>query len=266
MTIERPMFPPRENETYEPVDPTRRRFLSTAAGIAAGGTALALAVVPANAVSVSSPTLTEPPDRHVLESYGAWLHMERRLLCRELYPHMCKDAERFIFADNAGFDWHFCGRGDLEWDQGPQPSSRAVAVLDLAGVDWRRRQPNHPDLYAVDNGDRPPLPANWPQVDGELRQAFDDIVEMDAAIATLHKQHGDDADSRDDYLECQDMRDDAIATLIDVRASSTAGIMAKASALQLKVLFEDYERHQEIALSLADDLIALGSVEGGSHA
>jgi hypothetical protein len=52
------------------------------------------------------------------------------------------------------------------------------------------------------------------------------------------------------------MRDDAIATLITVRASSTAGIMAKASALQLKVLFEDHERHQEIALSLADDLIA----------
>jgi hypothetical protein len=142
---------------------SRRNFLTTAAGIAAGGTALALAAVPASAVSVS---LTEPPDRHVLESYAAWLHMERRLLCRELYPHMGSAAERFIFADNAGFDWHFCGRGDLEWDQGPQPSSRAAAVLDLAGVDWRRRQPNHPDLYAVDNGGRPPLPANWPQVDG----------------------------------------------------------------------------------------------------
>jgi hypothetical protein len=188
--------------------------------------------------------------------------MERRLLCLELYPHMGSQAEQVIFADNAGYDWHFCGRGDLEWNQGPQPSSRAAAVLDLVGVDWRQRQPNHPDHYAVDNGDRPPLPANWPQVDGDLRQAFDDIVEMDAAIATLHKKHGDDADSRDDYQECQEMRDGAIATLIDVRALSTAGIMAKASALQLDVLFEDYEMHQQIALSLADDLIALGSVEG----
>jgi hypothetical protein len=38
--------------------------------------------------------------------------------------------------------------------------------------------------------------------------------------------------------------------------------MAKASPLQLDDLFEDYESHQEIALSLADDLIALGSVKG----
>jgi hypothetical protein len=29
----------------------------------------------------------------------------------------------------------------------------------------------------ADNGDRPPLPTNWPRVDGELRQAFDDFVE-----------------------------------------------------------------------------------------
>ena len=94
--------------------------------------------------------------------------------------------------------------------------------------------------------------------DGELRQALDDLVEMDAALEALHTKHGDDADSRDDYLECQDMRDDAIATLIDVRASSTAGIMAKASALQLNALFEDYESHQAIALSLAEDLTALG--------
>jgi hypothetical protein len=38
MTIERPMFPP--------VDPTRRHFLSQAAGVAAGGTVLALATIP----------------------------------------------------------------------------------------------------------------------------------------------------------------------------------------------------------------------------
>ena len=38
-----------ENTTALPVDPTRRRFLSTAAGIAAAGTALALAIPPAAA-------------------------------------------------------------------------------------------------------------------------------------------------------------------------------------------------------------------------
>jgi len=72
-----------------------------------------------------------------------------------------------------------------------------------------------------------------PQVDGELTEAFAVIVEMDAAIEALHKQYGDDADSRDDYLECQDKRYDAIDTLIDVPASSKAGIKAKATALQM---------------------------------
>src|SRR4051812_38626205 len=43
MTIERPMFPP--------VDPTRRRFLSTTAGIATAGATLALAGPPARAVA-----------------------------------------------------------------------------------------------------------------------------------------------------------------------------------------------------------------------
>ena len=37
------------------------------------------------------------------------------------------------------------------------------------------------------------------------------------------------------------------------------GIKAKASALQLDELFADYEAHQQIALSLAEDLTALGS-------
>jgi hypothetical protein len=38
-----------KNTTAAPVDQTRRRFLSTAAGIAAGGTVLALAASPASA-------------------------------------------------------------------------------------------------------------------------------------------------------------------------------------------------------------------------
>jgi hypothetical protein len=36
------------------------------------------------------------------------------------------------------------------------------------------------------------------------------------------------------------------------------GIKAKASALQLDELFTDFESHQQIALSLAEDLTALG--------
>jgi hypothetical protein len=97
-----------------------------------------------------------------------------------------------------------------------------------------------------------------PQVDGELRQSSNDIVEIDAAIDRLQKKYGDAADSRDDYHELEARRDDAIVTLIRVPASSMVGIKAKASALQLDRLFEDYEMHQQVALSLAEDLIALG--------
>ena len=94
--------------------------------------------------------------------------------------------------------------------------------------------------------------------DGELRQASDDLVEIDAAIERLHKKYGDDADSRDDYRELEERRNDAIGTLSSVPASSMIGIKAKASALQLDELFIDFESHQQIALSLAEDITALG--------
>ena len=97
-----------------------------------------------------------------------------------------------------------------------------------------------------------------PQGDGELRQASNDLVEIDAAIDRLHKSYGDDADSRGDYHELEARRDDAIGTLSSVPASSMIGIKAKASALQLDELFLDFESHREIALSLAEDLTALG--------
>ena len=97
-----------------------------------------------------------------------------------------------------------------------------------------------------------------PQVDGELRQALNDLVEIDAAIERLHKKYGDDADSRGDYRELEERRNDAIGTLSSVAASSMIGIKAKASALQLDELFIDFESHQQIALSLAEDITALG--------
>jgi hypothetical protein len=55
MTIERPMFPP--------IDPTRRRFLSQAAGVAAGGAVLALATIPPAlaAAAQASPLDQEDP-------------------------------------------------------------------------------------------------------------------------------------------------------------------------------------------------------------
>jgi hypothetical protein len=64
--------------------------------------------------------------------------------------------------------------------------------------DWRLPKPDM-GLNQQDTGDRPPLPPWWHEVDGELSQAFENLVATDAALASLLKTHGDDADSRDDY-------------------------------------------------------------------
>jgi len=164
---------------------------------------------------------------------------------------MGKHAEKFVYGGNAGFDWHFSGRGELNWDEEPQPSSRAATILDLVGVDWRNYVPA---VDHLDNGERQPLPANWPEVDGELRQAFEDLVTADSDIDRIHNEHGDEADSRDDYAATNEKRNDSIYTLITVAASSMVGIQAKATALRLRRTFEDFESHQSIALSLADDI------------
>jgi|ERR1700680_1780661 hypothetical protein len=52
MTLARPMFPP--------VDPTRRRFLSQAAGVAAGGAVPALAIIPPASVLAAPAGLPDP--------------------------------------------------------------------------------------------------------------------------------------------------------------------------------------------------------------
>jgi hypothetical protein len=141
----------------------------------------------------------------------------------------------------------------------PQPSSRAATVLDLVGVDWRQPKRDM-GLNHVDSGKRPALPSRWPQVDGELLQAFDDLLAADRALAGLCETYGDDVDSRDDYMELEERRNDCIAVLVTVPALSMAGVQAKASALRLKVMIDDRSQHQQIAVSLADDLVALGPV------
>lgn len=55
MTYARPMFPP--------VDPTRRRFLSATAGLAAGGAALAVAMPPGPATAATDATFGLPVSR-----------------------------------------------------------------------------------------------------------------------------------------------------------------------------------------------------------
>ncbi len=119
----------------------------------------------AAAVPVAAPAMSLAPsagtDRRALEAYASWLLMERRILCGELWPHMGAKAEDYDWFDNAGHGWHFHGDGD--WRDLPQPSSRAAAVLDLVGVDWRQPKRDM-GLNHEDTSDRPELPPGWPAV------------------------------------------------------------------------------------------------------
>jgi hypothetical protein len=84
---------------------------------------------------------------------------------------------------------------------------------------------------------------------------------QDGAIDRLHRQFGDDADGRGDYLLAEEERYKALDTLTDVRSKTLYGMAAKAEALTERSLIEDYGRHGQIATSLATDLLRyLGKV------
>jgi hypothetical protein len=159
----------------------------------------AAAVVTATpAIASAAPATT---DRRALESYASWLFMERRLLCLELYPDMGVEAERYDFAQNAGYGWHF--NGEQDWRAVPQPSSRAARVLELVGVDWRAVA--HPEWEYTDSGRRPSIAGFW-AVDAELICAVCEMQTLDLALNGLHDQFGEGADDRDDYNQIEARR------------------------------------------------------------
>jgi hypothetical protein len=65
-------------------------------------------------------------------AYAEWLFNERRLLMRELFPGM-KFMDRFVPWTRASC-FHFPSEGK-NWDELPQPSSRAHLVMRTVGVD-----------------------------------------------------------------------------------------------------------------------------------
>jgi hypothetical protein len=205
---------------------------------------VALPIVAALPVAAPAMTSTSTTDRRALEAYASWLFMERRILCGELWPRMGTKAERHVSLQNAGADWHF--RGDGDWRDLPQPSTRAAAVLDLVGIDWRQDR----EVSYEDTGERPQLPAGWPGIDSDLVHAAHDIQAIDDALDDLHRRYGDDADSREDYLTLADRRLENITTLIGTPARSMVGVRRGKTAQHNRRLL----RHRQLADSLADDL------------
>jgi hypothetical protein len=220
----------------------------------------------AAAVPIASPAMSSAPatdtDRRALEAYASWLLMERRILCGELWPDEGAQAERYDWHDNAGAGWHLRGRGDLAWNEGPQPSSRAAAVLDLVGVDWRQPKRDM-GLNHEDSGARPPLPARWPELDGELTNAYEEIVSLDVKISVFCDTISDeDRETHQGYLDAEDARFEAIDRLIEIPARSWKGIKAKASALNMRQILDDSQRTRGLGESLADDVLRLSAMLG----
>jgi hypothetical protein len=76
-----------------------------------------------------------PITRDLLYSYGAFLLMERRILAHELFPE--GGWVRDFFLDHNGttkaVERFYFPLGQ-RWDERPMPSTRAVAILNAAGV------------------------------------------------------------------------------------------------------------------------------------
>jgi hypothetical protein len=225
----------------------------------------------AAAMPTSSPLLAGGgPDRRAMHAYASWLFMERRILCRELWPHVGTEAERFDWQDNAGAYWHCEGPGS--WRDKPQPSSRAAAVLDMAGVDWRNmagvdwRTPDERydcGLNHTDTGERPEYPPAWPHVDHELSEASGRLGINGLAKRALFEKFGDAAYDREDYCQIDADFMKCLNVLENVKAKSWNGIWTKAAAIRNA---DDESAIAAIAKSLASDILEKASVTRESTA
>jgi hypothetical protein len=104
----------------------------------------------------------------------------------------------------------------------------------------------------------PAMPADLS--DQHLVNAANGLIAADEGVERIHREHAasgakGDADQRADYQALVDARYEHIATLITVPAASAVGIQAKAMVLREPRMIEDWDQHQQIAVSLADDLV-----------
>lgn len=74
-----------------------------------------------------------PTDRETLYAYCEWLHMEKRLLCLELFPEMGTDAGKTTPCNTFADSFHIPHDG-RSWRDMPKPSTRARLVLQAVGI------------------------------------------------------------------------------------------------------------------------------------
>src|SRR5260370_27109313 len=105
-------------------------------------------------------------------------------------------------------------------------------------------------------------PVRWPEVDdGELVEAYQQIISLDAKIDELCSTiSDDDRYTHQGYLEAEDARFEAIDRLSEISARSWKGIKAKAAALNMRQIQDDHPRTCALAKSLAEDVLQLSAV------
>lgn len=221
-------------------------------------------VLAVNRVLLKPEAKPAPVDRVALVNYASWLFMERRMVCRELYPHMGPGADRFVLTANAAEAFHFpLGIFPSPSTTEEKASARAVKVLDMVGVDWRSDLTDsgrgHLDSPSRrDTGERPAVPYGWPKVDSELLDALDNLNRLDAAQAAMGKVGiaERDLDTVPGYDGLEDARSEALDRLGKARAESLIGLQVKARALLTQSVSDIAgEAFAEIAESLARDLL-----------
>lgn len=220
-------------------------------------------VLAVNAVIARKPSPAPAVDRIALVNYASWLCMERRMVCMELYPHMGERADRFVIAANAADRFHYPTAGGFPSGitTAPKPSTRAVQVLDMVGVDWRADLGNGANLDPPamrDDGQRPVVSHGWPRLDAALLDAFDDLTRLDAAQLAMGKAGlcaARNADTVPGYDGLEAARDDALVRVCGTRAESLTGLQVKAKAILTESVADIYEDARSIGRSLAEDIL-----------
>jgi hypothetical protein len=148
-----------------------------------------------------------------------------------------------------GLNWHFGREEGHRWDELPQPSTRAIAVLDFVGVDWagyRRSVPYE------DSGHRPALPEQWPHADAEIIAAAREIETIEETYRDLMSEHED----HPRLAELDDQRRYLLGVLENTQARTVEGMQAKAAVVRATHLAGS-SAAAEVAFALAEDVMQL---------
>lgn len=84
--------------------------------------------MPKPTAAANAAPLSKSSHHMMLLAYAEWLHNERSILC-----HLMGWDDRMVaFTEARRFHYP---KGGVSWQDVPPPSARAVAVMDVAGVD-----------------------------------------------------------------------------------------------------------------------------------